>query len=336
MKILVTGATGFTGGYLVDALVERGHRVRALVRRKSGVTKLIAKGVELEVGDIRDAALVDRAVGGCEKVFHLAALYRDQSATKEDYWNVNVEGTQNIIDACLNHGVKRLVHCSTMGVHGAVAEIPGNEDSPFNPGDEYQRTKLLAEGRVWKASAERGLAMSIARPAAIYGPGEERFVKLFGSIQRGYFVMIGSGKTYYHMVYVTDLVEGLIQCAESDRAAGEAFFFGDENYVTLNDLAGKIAHILGVRVPRLHLPVWPFYAAAALCEAVCLPLGLRPPLYKRRVDFFTHNRAFDISKARDRLGYAPRVSLAEGLSKTATSYRAEGSLKSETREMVTA
>jgi nucleoside-diphosphate-sugar epimerase len=263
---------------------------------------------------------------GCGQVYHTAAVYRDAGIPTAEYRQVHVQGTEHILEACAKHGVNRLIHCSTMGVHGHVSRIPSNETSPFNPGDEYQRTKLEGEQRVWAFCERRNLPFSVVRPAGIYGPGDMRFLKLFRSIRRGYFVMLGSGRTYYHLVYIDDLVDGILRCGREEAALGQAFIIGHERYVTLNELTAMIARVLHAPAPRWRLPVWPVYAAGVVCETVCVPLGVRPPLYRRRVDFFTHDRAFDIAKARRTLGYEPKVDLEEGLRRTAQWYAANGHL----------
>ncbi len=326
MKVLVTGATGFAGGALTRALIDEGHHVRALVREPSRAGALAGMGVEVVSGDICSRQDVQKAVDGCRKVFHLAALYRDASAVKQAYWDVHVGGTENVLAACAKADVERLIHCSTMGVHGHVRAIPGDENSPFNPGDEYQRTKLAAEERVWDLGRKHGLKFTVVRPAGIYGPGDMRFLKLFKSIAGGYFVMLGSGETTYHFVYIDDLVRGFLLAGRLDGALNEAFIIGSAEYVTLNQLTELIAEILGAPNLRWRLPVWPVYAAGALCEAVCVPLKIKPPLYRRRVDFFTHSRGFRIDKARRILGYEPQVTLREGVGQMAQWYGANGFL----------
>lgn len=330
MRVLVTGASGFTGGHLVRALLRRGATVRVLARRGAAIPFDLRDRLDVVQGDIRDAQAVDRAVAGCEQVYHLAALYRQAGAPLRQYWEVHVQGTQHILDACARHGVGRLIHCSTMGVHGHVSRIPSNEASPFNPGDAYQRTKLEGEQRVWAFCRQHQVPFTVVRPAGIYGPGDLRFLKLFRAIQRGYFVMLGSGRTRYHLVYIDDLIDGYLRCGTEPAALGQAFLIGHDRFVTLNELAALIARVVGAEPTRWRLPVWPVYAAGAVCEAVCVPLRINPPLYRRRVDFFTHDRAFDISKARQVLGFQPQVSLEEGLARTASWYTTHGYLKNGT------
>ncbi len=325
-RVLVTGATGFAGSHLARALVTQGHRVRVLVRRPDAVPAVLRGRVEVAQGDIRDRAAVEQAVAGCQLVYHLAALYRDASAQRQAYWDVNVGGTAHVLSACRTHGVERLVYCSTIGVHGSVTRIPSDETAPFHPGDAYQRSKWAAERRMAEESPKRQPEIVIIRPAGIYGPGDLRFLKLFRSIQRGHFVMLGSGTTWFHPVYIDDLVHGFLLAGARPEAVGDMFCITSSEYLTLNEFVGRIAHVLGVPAPRWHLPVWPFVAAGAVCEAVCVPLGIRPPLYRRRVDFFTHHRAFTSAKATRLLGYQARVDLTEGLRRTAEWYAREGYL----------
>ena len=326
-QVLVTGATGFTGSHLVTALLREGARVRALVRSSSAVTLLVAQGAQLVVGDIRDSQAVDEAVAGCDQVYHLAALYRDASAPRHAYWDVNVVGTEHILAACERHRVKRLIHCSTMGVHGNVSRIPSDEAAPFNPKDEYQRAKLVGEERVWSWYRRTGIPATVIRPAGIYGPGDLRFLKLFRAIQGGYFAMLGRGQTWFHPVYIDDLLQGFLRCGTAPSAVGEVFCISSGEPIRLNDFMALIAQAVQTPAPRWHLPIWPFYAAGALCEAACVPFQINPPLYRRRVDFFTHNRAFTSAKARRLLGYVSQVDHADGLRRTARWYESHGHLK---------
>ncbi len=327
-RVLVTGANGYTGSHLVSALVREGLEVRGLVRRPESLAPEVRSLIEVVVGDIRDKRAVEQAVEGCDTIYHVAALYRDASARRQDYWDVNVGGTEHVLAACAAHGVKRLVHCSTVGVHGDVTRIPTDETAPFKPSDAYQHSKLAAEERVWDWYRTTQIPTVVVRPVGIYGPGDLRFMKLFRSVQSRRFVMLGSGKTLFHLVYIDDLIQGYLLCGTRPEAVGEAFVISSDRYVTLNDLVASIASTLGVARPRWHVPVWPFYVAGAVCETVCVPLKIQPPIYRRRVGFFTHNRAFTSAKAQRVLGYAPRVSLDEGLRQAARWYITHGYLRS--------
>ena len=202
--ILVTGATGFAGGHLALRLRKNGHQVRAFVRPTGKTDHLQAAGVELVTGDIRNRADVVEAAAGVEKIYHIAAVFRTASHPDSYYEDVNVGGTLNVLEAARQHGVARTIHCSTIGVHGDVQEFPCTEDSPFNPGDMYQRTKLEGENAA-QAAFKAGLPGVVFRPAGMYGPGDLRFLKLFKSVNDGRFIMFGSGETFYHLVYADDL-----------------------------------------------------------------------------------------------------------------------------------
>ena len=160
----------------------------------------------------------------------------------------------------------------------------------------------------------------------IYGPGDTRFLKLFRHIYRGNFKMIGKGKALYHLTYVEDLVDGIVLAGEKEKISGEIYTLGGNEYLPLDELVQKIARVLDKKVSGLKIPLAPVYLASWMCEVICRPLRIEPPLFRRRLDFFTKDRAFDISKARNELGYAPKVPLEEGLKRTAQWYKEEGLL----------
>jgi nucleoside-diphosphate-sugar epimerase len=320
---LVTGATGFTGGYLARALQRRGCKVRALVRPGSRAEGLEADGIELCEGQLVRREDVGRAMRGVGVVFHIAAAYREAKHPDSYYYDVNVGGTRNILEAARAEGVGRVVHCSTAGVHGEVATIPADEGAPMNPGDVYQNSKLEGE-RLALTEFSRGLPGVVFRPVGIYGPGDTRFLKLFRTVATGRFRMFGSGEVLYHLTYIDDLIDGIILCGEAPRALGEVFLLAGPRYTTLGELVGLVAEAVGRPAPRGRLPLWPLLTAATVCEAVCRPLGIDPPLHRRRCDFFTKDRAFTSAKAKELLGYAPSVDLRTGLGRTAEWYRSVG------------
>ena len=325
--ILVTGATGFTGGRLARRLAARGEAVRVLARTAARAEALAAEGFDVRVGPLTDSAAVLAAARGCEQIYHIAAVFRTAGHPDSYYREINVGGTLNVLEAARRLNCERVIHCSTVGVHGHIAKPPADERYPFGPGDIYQRTKLEGELAV-AAAARRGQRVVIVRPAPITGEGDLRLLKLYRSIERGVFVMIGSGAPKFHMVHIDDLVDGFLLCGESEAAIGEVFIFAGPEAPTLNELVHHIAATLGVPERRLRIPLWPVKTAGALCEALCVPLGLEPPIHRRRVGFFTHHREFDCSKARSLLGYAPGITPAALVARTVAWYRANGYLKS--------
>ena len=324
MRVLVTGASGFTGGHLARAMVRRGYDVRALVRDEERSRSLRESGVTLLRGDLADDASLERATRDVDVIYHIAALYREAGLPEETYRRVNAGSVKTLIHAAAGNGVRRVVHCSTVGVHGDVEHPPANEDAPLRPGDVYQETKLEGERIARQASTDTGVEVVIARPTGIYGPGDRRLLKLFRGVARRRFLILGSGQIYYHLTYIDDLVEGFRLCGEVPAAAGRTYILAGGEVTTLNELVARIAAAAGVKPIGWHLPVWPFWVAGALCEAICGPLRIEPPLYRRRVDFFTKSRAFDISRARGELGYAPQTGLTEGIRLTLQWYKREG------------
>ena len=316
MKVLVTGGTGFVGGHLVRRLVKKGFDVRALVRKSSNIDNLKKLDVEIVLGDITDKDSVKKAIKGIEKVFHIGALFRQSGFPDSTFWEINVGGPKNMLEASLENGVERFIHCSTVGVLSHISNPPADETYPYSPGDIYQETKTEGEKLALKFFREEGLPGAVIRPAMIYGPGDTRILKLFKLIANRKFIMLGTGKTLAHFVYIDDLIDGFELCAEKSSALGEVYIIAGQEPITLNELVALIAKELNVPVPKLHLPVRPFQVLGSLCEAICKPFGIEPPIFRRRVDFFTKDRAFDISKARRDLGYHPKMDMVTGISRT--------------------
>ena len=297
----------------------------ALVRDEGPAAAALAQaGVALVRGDVCDPAAVAAATADVDVVYHIAAMYRQAGLPDETYRAVNATAVREIVEAAARAGVTRVVHCSTVGVHGDIAHPPANEDAPLDPGDIYQVTKLEGENLAREAGTRLGIEVTIVRPTGIYGPGDRRLLKLFRGVARRRWVTLGPGDIYYHLTFIDDLVDGFHLCATHPAAANRTYILAGGEVTTLNALVALVAEGAGVPAPALHLPVWPFHAAGAACEAICAPLGLEPPIYRRRVDFFTKSRAFDITRARTEIGFAPRVGLREGILRTLNWYRDHG------------
>lgn len=324
--VLVTGGTGFTGSHLVRNLVADGYDVRVLARSAARARDTLPAEVEVVEGDITDAEAIDRATRGCKVVYHLAAAFREAGIPDSRYREVHVDGTRLLLEAARAEGVERFVHCSTIGVHGHIDNPPANETTRFAPGDIYQETKLEGEQLAMEFQRQHQFPLTVARPGTIYGPGDLRLLKLFKMIALRRFVVLGSGKVCLHMVHVDDLVRGLRLLADKPEAIGEVFILGGEEFRPLNDIFAIIAEAVGAPPPRIHLPVWPVYMLGAVMEKVCVPLNIEPPIYRRRVAFFTKSRAFSIEKAERVVGYQPQVDLETGIRQTARWYRDQGFL----------
>ena len=327
MKVLVTGGTGFTGKALVKRLVDEGYEVVSLDYQEGLKTDEIRSwGATVVIGSVTDPEVVDRCMEGVDIVQHLAAAFRELDVPNTYYDEVNVGGTRNVLESAFAHKVKKFIYCSTCGVHGNVDNPPGDENAPIQPGDYYQQTKYNAEPVV-NEFYKKGLETVILRPSAMYGPGDpERFQMIFKRVCKGVFPMFGSGKTLYHPLYIDNLIDALMLVMEPGKGAGEAYLIADEEYVEIETLVKKTARALGVEVKIPHYPILPLVIAGHVCEKVCAPFHIAPPIFPRRVDWFRQNRAFSIDKAKKELGYQPKVNLDDGLKRTGEWYRNEGYL----------
>ena len=328
MKILVTGGTGFTGSHLTRRLLQKGHKVVALDNQPGlFCDELKRLGAEVVIGSVADRDLVFKVTEGCEVVHHLAAMFRKVNLPKKVYWDVNVEGTRYVLEAALKNGARKVVYCSTCGVHGDVKHEPADESAPIAPEDYYQYTKYEGE-RVIPEFLAKGLKVVTLRPTAIYGPGDpERFFMLFKMVSRGRFFMFGDGNVHYHPVYIENLVDAFELAAASERGNGEVYLIADEKYYTLNELVFAIAESLRIKLKMIHVRFWPLWTTALACEMAYKPFNIDPPLFRRRVDWFRQNRAFSIERAKKDFAYQPKVGLKEGLARTAQWYREQGYLQ---------
>jgi len=320
--MLVTGANGYVGQAVVDLLVQMNVPVRAMVRDRAKGKALERPGVELVVADLQDKESLRRAVQGVYGIFHIGAIFRQAGLPESDFFDINAEGTRRLFDVAIEAGVKRIIHCSTGGVLGHVHTPPGNENSPYNPGDMYQRSKLEGEKiamEYYRSGKMRGV---VIRPAMIYGPGDTRNLKLFKMIARKKFFYVGPGKQHVHFVDVRDLARSFILAMEHEEQNAQIYHIPGERAVPLTDMVNFVADYLAVPRPWLHLPVKPIQLVGTLCEVICTPLRIQPPIYRRRVDFFTKNRHFDGSKAARELGYKPAKPFEEEVKEVTDWYRA--------------
>ena len=315
-RVLVTGAGGFIGSHLAADQHSRGRRVVALDLDPSRVAHLEQPGrFEIVQGDFTDPAVARRALNGVDTVFHLAAAHLGTRASEADHWRVNVEGVRGLADAAREAGVRRFVHCSTVGVYGRVQDPPADENSPCRPDLAYERTKLAGEAVVEAAIRDRGLPAVILRPVWVYGPGCPRTEKLFRLVRKGRFPVTKAGDALRHCIYIRDMVEAFDRAAEAPAALGEVIIVGDDVATTVRSLVDEIAALVGSRPPRsLPLPV--LRLAAVLGELIYRSLGKEPPISRRSIKFYTNSTAFDIAKARRVLGWNPRYDLATGLAET--------------------
>ena len=329
MKVLITGGTGFIGSRLALRSMERGHDVVILGQvnnpaEEQNCQLVESKGAKVVLGAVTDKKLIASCTEGTELVFHLAAAQHEANVPDQHFWDVNVEGTRNLLEASVQHGVKRFVHGSTIGVYGEAMEGEIDEQTALKPDNIYGVTKREGEGLALSFCDQ--IPVSVVRISETYGPGDRRLLKLFKAIQRGAFFMIGRGDNMHQLIYVDDLIDGMYQAAEEDSAIGEIFVLAGREVLTTQQMVTTISEVLGARPRRWHAPLWPFYVAAVLMEKTLRPLGIQPPLHRRRLNFFIKSFYFSQAKAARILDFHPRRDFREGVTLTAEWYRQSGLL----------
>jgi dihydroflavonol-4-reductase len=329
VRIAVTGATGFVGRHFVEHALAAGHEIAALhrpasPRKQALVQEMRARGVEFHPGDVGDPASLRSAMRGADCVCHFASAFRETGVSDDFFLAVNVAGARNAVDAAAGQGVRRFVFCSTAGIYGS--KIPGvvDESAPLNPANIYERSKVEAEDVVRKQAAEHGIEYAIIRPAVVYGPHDERLVKMFAAATRGRFPLFGKGKGRRHMVYVGDVVDAALRACVVPAAAGAEMIVAGPRAAPLSEILEVLARVVGRAKAGPRLPLAPMMALAAVTEDTGKFLGIKPPIYRRRMDFYRNDAAFNCARAMRVLGWKPQVDLEEGFRRTLESYRLEG------------
>ncbi len=327
---LITGATGLVGGRLAERLLaEEGVQVRALVRTPAKAKKLAELGATLIPGDITQPETLKVAMHGCQLVFH-AAAWVSESGTREQVWAVNVAGTQNVVEAALEAGVRRLVHVSSCAVYGSVKKFHINEEFPTRRrGNLYADSKIEAEEVVFRANREQGLPVVVARASQVYGPGSYQFtIRPVQVIKAGKMVLVDGGRFLAKPVYLDNLVDGLILCAKVDAAVGQAFNLTDGYTVSWREFFGAYGHMLGIEsFPSAPYPL--AWGIALLNELKAAAQGKKTGLNRKAVQSLRSLNSFSQLKARQTLGWQPGVDFEEGMRRTEAWLRAEGYLNGE-------
>jgi nucleoside-diphosphate-sugar epimerase len=325
MNVLVTGATGFIGQHLVKRLVQEGYRVRGLIRPVTDASPLDALGVEIVRGDVRDPGVVDCAIADCQLVFHLAARTSHGNLPAKDLYSINVGGTANVARAAVKAGVTRLVFASTARVYGIIKNRRVDEHTPVKPDSAYPESKVRGEQILLSYYTRHGLPVVIARITSVFGPGSKSWLGLFQAIASGRFRLIGRGENYHHPADVSDTAEGLLLCGTVRGIEGRTYIITGDQAVPLRQMIRLIEDELGISVSRRALPSFPLRLYELLNRAVRVFADVRLPRFDR-VEFFLNDRIFDQSRARDELGYTPKVGLQEAIHRMAEWYLQQGYL----------
>ena len=332
MRILITGGTGFIGSRLALKCKQDGHHVSILGMENTSAEKenrrlVESSGVEVIIGSVVDRKILDDTLNGVDIVYHLAAAQHEVGVSDQVFKDVNVTGTQNMLEASRKAGIKKFVYGSTIGVYGNT-EKPVGETSVCSPANIYGVTKLEAEKLV--LSYKDLLPVVIIRISETYGPGDRRLLKLFKLVGKRRFIMIGKGDNLHQLIYIDDLVNGMIMAAGSDNAPGEIILLVGAVPITTEQMVTTISGVLAVSLPGFHAPLWPFMLIATLLEIGLKPLGIQPPIHRRRMDFFRKNFSFKTNKAKTLIGFTPRYSFEQGVDETIKWYRKIGQLDVKT------
>jgi dihydroflavonol-4-reductase len=328
-RIFMTGGSGFIGSRLALLAVERGHAVTVVTAVNNAAERarcdaLAKAGIAVLVAPLEDSFALARALVAHEVVIHLAAAQHEAQAAESHFHQVNVEGTRRLLELAARAGVRRFVHGSTIGVYGAASGRILDEQSTLAPDNPYGRTKAVAETVVRGFGGP--IETCIVRISETYGPGDMRLLKLFRGVQSGRYLTLGRGTNEHQLIYVDDLVRGLLAATGAPEASGETLVLAGSERVTTNAMVRAISMALDSRRRVFHAPMWPFVAAAHVFEATMSPLGLKPPLHRRRLDFFRKSFRFSTAKAERLLGFHAEISFMEGARRTAEWYRANGYL----------
>lgn len=320
-RIFATGALGFIGGHFIERALAAGHPVVGLYRSAEADKQqlryaLEAQGAVLVQGDVLEPENYEALLAGIDCVCHFAAAFKGATHTEADFQRINVEGTERVLRAAAAAGVRRFILCSTAGIYGQ--QLPGitDETAVAQPWNAYERSKRAAEERVRELAPKLGLEFVILRPAVVYGPRDDRLQKLFRTAAKGHFPLFGPGRGRRHMIYVTDVADAFLLACSQPRAANEDMIIAGPEAVQLCDMLAEFARVLSRPNCGPRLPLAPMLLLAALVEDSCKLIGVSPPIYRRRMDFYRSDAAFDCSKARNLLSWVPRVPLADGLKRT--------------------
>jgi len=320
---LITGGTGFVGSHLISALCARGCAVRVLALPTEDTAALEHHGVRVYRGDVCKPETLIEPMRGADTVFHLAAIH-GLWRPKQAYSSVNVGGTENVCRAVLATNVPRLIHVSTWTVYGLGLGIPLHENVTLKPlSDYYTATKAEADQLVQRYIAQEQLPAVIVRPGTLFGPGDYvSFTRLVERLRTGRVVIIGSGGNAVTFEYVTNAVEGMMLAATHARAAGQIYNLPPEQPMIQEEFWRVIAEEIGEPPPWIHIPYSALYTLAFLAEVtVNSENPQRQPLITRLgVQLFGADNRIVGEKARHQLGYAPRISVREGIRLTADWY----------------
>lgn len=316
MEILVTGGTGFLGRHVAMALLARGHGVRAMGRNMAAIPDVLAAGAAPVRADLRDRDAVAAACAGVEAVIHAGAL-SEPWGPRAEFEAVNVGGTAAVIAGCQAHGVRRLVYISSPSVTFGGGDVyEQREDAPYPRrfASVYSHTKKLGEDLV---RASQGLETVILRPKAIFGPGDQALLpRLIAAARAGRLPQVGDGHNHVDVTYVENVAHAAALALDAPAAVGGTYTITNGEHVPLWGLIRRVLRACGLRDRLRALPLPAVLAAAAAMEARARLLGGEPLLTRYTATILGRTQTYTIAAAQRDLGYAPLVSVDEGVART--------------------
>lgn len=324
MKVLVTGGTGFVGKHLVRSLIENGAFVRMLVRKTSDIEEFKKSDVEFVQGDITERDSLHGIARDMDIVYHLAAMGHVSAISEAAYqksWNINVKGTQNLAEECCQNNIGKFIHFSSTAAMGLIKKPLVDETEPCQSATPYQRSKHESEEVVKRYWQEKGLPAVILRPCMIYGiGGGGEFLKFCRLIKKGFFPKIGRGRNLTPIVHVSDVVQAAMQAKEKGQP-GETYLIASNTSYEMDEIRRLIAKYLGNARPSPYVPYTVAIIGAYCLETLAKLFKCTPIVTSRNIESTVTDRVFSISKAKDELGYLPKVDLEYGIKETVAWYK---------------
>lgn len=323
MKICVTGASGFIGKRLCKHLLACGHETIAMVRSEPQAADAYPEGLSFRTGDVRDSDSLAKVFEGCDAVMHLAALFNHPELTAQDYYDVNVQGVENVLNAAKLANVGRVIHCSTVGV-ASEGPMPYTEKTAYAPPewDKYETSKCAGEKLAIQYHKDHNYPVVVIRPAQVYGPGDEGKIKFYRMVKKG--VIVNAGKTLKHLIYVDDLCSAFEKAVHIDSGFGEPLIIASPEATPLKELIKIVAATINVPEPKITLPATPITLASWAIEIIFNAMNKKPPVFRRSMNFFTKSVQFDSPRAKEVLGFSAAISTEEGVRETAKWYQEQG------------
>lgn len=324
---LITGGTGFIGSHLAEELADRGRSVRCLVKESDNLEHLRGLGAEFAFGDLSDKNSLKESVKGADVVYHLAAIARPMAIPDKVYFEVNAEGTRNLLEACVGENVKKFIHMSSISAVGPSREgRPVSETASPDPIDVYGKSKLEAEKIAFEFIRKYNLPVVLLRPPVVFGPRDFEVLKFFKIIKRRFFPVRENSQGRFEFCYVKNLIQACL-LAEEKGQIGEIYHVSNERPYTLKEIKEEITKALGVKPLRIFLPDWLLKIAGWKMEILGALFHFRPPFSENTVVWMTSDFwVSDISKAKEKLGYRPSYSLKDGIEETVMWYKANNLL----------